>query len=37
MTSLRTGDDLYGGGYGSQSEAFDAAMQHCHECAAVVR
>ncbi len=32
MTSLSTDDDLYGGGYRTQSAAFDAAHDHCRSC-----
>lgn len=37
LTPLRTGDELHDGGYGSQSEAFDAAVAHCRGCSGVAR
>ncbi len=36
MTTLRTWDELFDGGYRSQGEAFDAALAHCRGCTEVV-
>lgn len=34
MTPIRSGSDLYDGGYRTQGEAFAAAVAHCRECEA---